>query len=264
MTTAIDVLNNAQTKINAGLAEQPKGSNHVPGITDQDGFWDDAWCDMFVSVCMTEAGYPMHFASCYYSIKAYEAGEIGQWVGKSDITNVMPGDQVFYGHNGNDHTGLVAQVDMQGNRILTYEGNWGDKAVALWRNFNDAYVFGFGRPNYDAPVPDPVASTPAPIPETQASSWDGRTLELTKPMTKGLDVAWVQQVLVHQGLLPDNGTGPGTSVDGWYGPATAAAVKQLQADFNAFFSIDPPLDEDGAVGPITGGWLLFVRAYQGY
>lgn len=68
MTTAQGVLAAAQSRL--GLVEQPKGSNHVPGITDQFWFWDAAWCDMFVSVCFNDAGLDIKFASCVASVRA--------------------------------------------------------------------------------------------------------------------------------------------------------------------------------------------------
>lgn len=185
--------------------------------------------------------------------------------------DLLPGDVVLFDWEGNgiaDHAETVRAVYEDGT-FDTYGYNVGSPQGCRIVRRDRKYLIGrarmegtfYGAPAAPVDVPQDV---PPPSPTPQA--WTGRTLEYVKGprMMNGLDVAWVQQVLVHQGYLPDNGTGPGRSVDGWYGKGTAAAVAKLQRDFTAFFSINPPLRADGAVGPNTGGWMLMVRATQGY
>lgn len=149
MTDRMHVLMEGQNRL--GLRENPRKSNHVEGITDQFWFWDDAWCDMWASVVFKAAGLDIVFASCYYSIKAYKAGvgDTAEWLGKPRMEDLIPGDQIFYGNGGADHTGILAGIDIPNRRTLTYEGNWQDISLALWRPFDAPFTFGFGRPRYD-------------------------------------------------------------------------------------------------------------------
>ena len=62
-----------------------------------------------------------------------------------------------------------------------------------------------------------------------------RTLRLTQPYMQGEDVSWVQEALVKAGFE--------VTPDGVYGPTTAAAVKQFQANLG--------IVADGVVGAVT-------------
>jgi hypothetical protein len=235
VTTAQRVLAAAQSRL--GLAEQPKGSNNVPGVTDQFWFWNDAWCDMFVSVCFVDAGLDIKFASCTASTRAYQDKSIGTWLGKPDVSEVNPGDQVLFGPSGGSHTGLVAAVDVVNQRILTYEGNWGDRSQALWRNYHDGYVFGFGRPNYDgvpAPVAVPSRAKPASYQAGAASPYLALYVDGVLGPKSWSAVQWA----LNDAAVPDKaGTTP-IAVDGEAGPST-----------NSSLQLHVGADVDGEFGP---------------
>lgn len=244
MTTAQDVLAAAKSRL--GLAEQPKGSNNVPGVTDQFWFWSDAWCDMFVSVCFSAAGLDIKFASCAASTRAYQDGSIGTWIGMPDVSEVSPGDQVLFGPGGGSHTGLVAAIDVINRRILTYEGNWGDRSQALWRKYDDAFVFGFGRPNYDG-VPAPVAVPTRMKPAAYQAGVASPFLPLYVDGVMG-PKSWsaVQWSLNDAGIADKAGTTP-IAVDGEAGPSTYSSLQRRVAT-----------DVDGEFGPNS------IRALQNH
>lgn len=258
MTSRQQVLDMAQSKL--GLVEQPLKSNHVPGITDRFWFWNDAWCDMWVSCVLTDAGYESLFASCAASIRAYKDGSKGIWLGKPGIYDIRPADQVMYGPSGGSHTGLVAAVDIPNNRIMTYEGNWGDRSLALWRNYDDAYIFGFGRPNYtDNDVvtvnPDPGM----PFDPSVHNPWTPLYVDGVRGPKTIAAMQWSlngSQVADKDGRTPiatDGEPGPSTwsslqrylgftgrQIDGEFGPIS---TKRLQAHLG--------VKADGAWGPLT-------------
>lgn len=257
MTTAQDVL--AILQDNLDLYEHPRGSNHVPGVTDRPGFWDDAWCDMFISKGFEEAGLAIHFASVYYSRMAYENGEIGMWVGKPGIYDIRPGDQSIYGYSGSDHTGIVAAVDVNGGSILTYEGNWGDRSLAMWREYADPWIYGFGRPNYsDVPTYTPPASKqdPAPWSANGENPW---TPLYVDGVAGGMTYSALQWSLNDSHVEDMNGTTP-IDVDGERGPQTASALQRYlgvptDGDFGPMSTRALQghlgVNEDGQWGPIT-------------
>jgi hypothetical protein len=263
VTTAQDVLAAAQNRL--GLAEQPKGSNNVPGITDQFWFWNDAWCDMFVSVCFAEAGLDIKFASCSASARAYQDGSIGSWIGKPDVSEVSPGDQVLFGKGGGAHTGLLAAVDVPNRRILTYEGNWGDRSQALWRNYDDGFVFGFGRPNYDGvPAPVPVASPDQPMAFEPGGANPFVALYVDGVMGPK---SWsAVQWSLNSAEVPDKDGATPIAIDGDPGPSTYSSLqRQVGADVDGDFGPNSTkalqthvgVDADGEWGPIT------TKALQG-
>ena len=263
MTSAQDVLAAAQQRL--GLVEQPKGSNNVPGVTDQFWFWKDAWCDMFVSVCFAEAGLDIKFASCTASGRAYQNGSIGSWIGKPDISDVSPGDQALFGPGGGSHTGLVAAVDVVNRRVLMYEGNWGDRSLALWRKYDDAYVFGFGRPNYDG-VPARVTVPSRQAPAAYQPGTQSPFMPLYVDGVMG-PKSWsaVQWSLNDAGVPDKDGTTP-IAVDGEAGPSTHSSMqRRVGAGVDGSFGPDSTkalqthlgVSADGAWGPVT------TKALQG-
>lgn len=82
------------------------------------------------------------------------------------------------------------------------------------------------------PEPPQVPVTGLPV--------GSRTLRLTRPRTKGLDVLWVQNVLRGEGLT--------LSADGIYGPQTEDRVEICQRWNN--------IEDDGIVGPVTWSVLF--------
>ena len=238
MTLAVDVLREAAKRI--GLAETPDGSNHVPGVTDWYGL-DAAWCAMFVSLCLTEAGMATHYAWC--SSLAAELERRGGAV--VDAHDAQPGDVVFYEWGstpgGFDHVGLVETPTLGG--LITIEGNVGNAV----RRLNRPWSSGFARivrPAYDTPP-----QTPAGVPGDLLAFLDAAA---HSTLTQGgnNDPAFVK---LGQSLLNQK-TGAGLAVDGDYGPKTTAAVARLQAGLNAWFHV-PVLVVDGKLGPRTWWWL---------
>lgn len=230
MGRAQDVLAFLQANLNR--YEEPPHSNRVPGITDRVGWWaalpdsKRQWCDMFLSAGFAAAGMDMDFASCWASRRAYEDGTIGTWLGKPDIADVQPGDQAVCGGGGAEHTFMVAAVDVWNRKVLAYEGNWGDRSLAQWRNYDDPFIYGLGRPHYDGVVAPPIPPTPQdPAPYVPPAS---------------------------------GGENPYTPlyVDGVYGPLTVSALQwslndSQVADMNGV----TPIDVDGVPGVQTASSL---------
>src|SRR4051794_40000006 len=75
-----------------------------------------------------------------------------------------------------------------------------------------------------------------------------RMLRLTSPLLHGQDVQAVQSRLVALGYSPG-------AVDGYYGDATAAAVRAFQRDHG--------LEADGIVGPKTSATLSAAKPSGG-
>ena len=116
------------------------------------GTYSYAWCAVFASWCLAQAGEGESaggaFASC--SLWIAELRELGQYAARSAHTPKM-GDLIFFRSAGvsraSDHVGLV--LDVRGGRVYTVEGNSSEQ-VAL-RNYalSDTYIVGYGRPNYE-------------------------------------------------------------------------------------------------------------------
>ncbi len=128
----------------------------------------DAWCDVFVDAmffyacgrsrkhaeklqCQTgDMG-----AGCYWSAGYYKAQ------GRFD-RNPKPGDQIFFGSEGGDHTGIVESVTA--TTVTTIEGNSSDRVQRCTYNRNYGWIHGYGHPRYDLadggsepePAPEPV------------------------------------------------------------------------------------------------------------
>lgn len=230
MATANDALSQFQSLV--GIAESPPHSNLTP-IGDEYGWNGVAWCCETVSVVLTRVGINTHYASCWFCIQGYKNGDIGAWLGKPDISVIQPGDQVFYGPNGSDHTGMVKQVDVAGGRILTLEGNIGDAVREQWRPYSGGSlsVFGFGRPPYDGA---PVAPAPAPTPPS---------LALGALLWPELSTRTRAKYPTHTSIVQDCES-LASPVDGDYFTATASGVKDFQMRHGLYV--------DGVCGRVTG------------
>lgn len=132
-----------------------------------------AWCDVFVdwlhlqaangdaklaqaTICQTgDCG-----AGCSFSAQYYRNQN------RFFTKEPRPGDQVFFGKVGaEEHTGIVESVN--GNTIVTIEGNTSNCVARRTYNINGGYVCGFGRPKYaDADVP----ATTKPTTSDEAAS----------------------------------------------------------------------------------------------
>ncbi|MFB7671332.1 peptidoglycan-binding protein [Kitasatospora purpeofusca] len=123
-----------------------KFSDAVPSLE-----WSNfqAWCATFVSWCAMQSGnadvYP-RTASCALGVAWFRArGRL------TEFPSV--GAQVFFGAGGGSHTGLV--IDFDETTITTVEGNTNDSGSAEGdgvyrkvRRRRDAYVYGYGHPDF--------------------------------------------------------------------------------------------------------------------
>lgn len=123
------------------------------------------WCDVFVDCGMVvnfgaEIGRQMVYqpryscgAGCGYSANYYKAN-------KAWYTSPQVGDQIFFGYNGGDHTGLVVAVESE--YVTTVEGNYDNDVESRRLKKTDYRIAGYGRPNW-ALVADTAADvTPEP------------------------------------------------------------------------------------------------------
>lgn len=148
------------------------------------------WCDVFVDDCFVEcfgaeAGRNMVYqprysagAGCYYSANYYKAN-------KAWTQSPQAGDQIFYGYNGGDHTGLV--VEVRDDDVITVEGNWGNAVVTRTLSKTDYRIAGYGRPNWSL-VADQEAS--AVVPEVPQKEEPAKVVaDKTYTVKKG-DTLW--------------------------------------------------------------------------
>jgi len=153
--TAVEVILEARKHL--GYVEGPNkdnifgawyGANHSP------------WCACFVSYCLNQTGQgdlikgaqtAKGFNSCGKGIAFFKAKKAWFPVAEAHV-----GDIAFFDwdHDGEqDHTGIVTQVDVPGERIKTIEGNTSDTSHSnggvvkeTWRSFG--VIMGVGRPAY--------------------------------------------------------------------------------------------------------------------
>jgi hypothetical protein len=227
MPTPDDVLTVLEPLV--GLAEDPDGSNNAPPITQWYGL-QDAWCAMTVSYAAAHGGF------------SGDGGETLQMPGVSTTTAkgwayvpYLAEDFTAAGrYDGSPQRGdfgvVAGQVhvfiveDVDGDQVLTVEGNYGNHLVRN-RRFISA-CDGFCHLPYDGQVsPQPLATASA-IPPFPGFVRKG---------SNGSAVRQVQQRLFDRGWH--------LGVDGDFGAQTEQVVKQFQGEKG--------LEVDGVVGPIT-------------
>ncbi len=116
------------------------------------GTYSYAWCAVFVSWCLRQAGEKDSaggaFASC--SLWVARLKELGQYTSRSAHTPKM-GDLIFFRSAGvgrvSDHVGLVRYVS--GGRVYTVEGNSSGQVALRDYALGDTYIVGYGRPEYE-------------------------------------------------------------------------------------------------------------------
>lgn len=163
-----------------------------------------AWCDMFVDWCfLTAFGYQKALellcqpekstgAGCKYSMQFY------QKKGQFFTEDPQPGDQIFFTSDGTiSHTGIVESVN--GNTIVTIEGNASDQVKRVNRKMHDGYTYGFGRPKYDdtnltdtAPAPAPAKTIDELAKEVIDGKWGNGTARKEALTAAGYDYQAVQ------------------------------------------------------------------------
>lgn len=115
------------------------------------GTYGYAWCAVFVTWCLRQAGEGESagggFSSC--SLWVARLKELGQYTARSAHTPKM-GDLIFFRSSGtsriSDHVGLVREV--RGGRVYTVEGNSSGRVSLRDYALSDTYIVGYGRPVY--------------------------------------------------------------------------------------------------------------------
>ena len=115
------------------------------------GTFGYAWCAVFVSWCLQQAGEAQSaggaFASC--SLWVAHLKELGRYVARSAHTPRM-GDLIFFRSAGvgrvSDHVGLVRYV--KNGRVYTVEGNSSGQVALRDYALGDTYIVGYTRPQY--------------------------------------------------------------------------------------------------------------------
>ncbi len=165
--------------------ERPSGhqkySGQVPGLE-----WSNfqPWCAVWVAWVALKAG----VASLYPRTASCSNGV--QWFRDRGRFSNYPaiGAQVFYGPGGGTHTGIVYAYDA--NSIYTYEGNTslsndanGNKVMRRERRRRDAYVYGYGLPQFTEGVTtsDPALTGQAGFTYAASASGPAGNSGSTKP-----------------------------------------------------------------------------------
>ena len=115
------------------------------------GTYGYAWCAVFVTWCLQQAGEKDSaggaFASC--SLWVARLKELGMYTARSAHTPKM-GDLIFFRSAGvgrvSDHVGLVRHV--KNGRVYTIEGNSSGQVALRDYALSDTYIVGYGRPQY--------------------------------------------------------------------------------------------------------------------
>lgn len=142
-----DIVEIARKELDAGVKEEPPGSNKSPRILEYTDGNAERWCADFVSWVYKQAGKPFtggssggwRIAGALAVGRWFESNKL--WINRGD-SDPQPGDVIVFNHG---HVGLVEKVD--GNTIETIEGNSSDKisrrTYTNYKNYSD--IKGFGR-----------------------------------------------------------------------------------------------------------------------
>lgn len=135
------------------------------------------WCTLFVCAGFDECfDYPTARemlrqptsslgAGCKYAARYYK---------QDNALFDLPqkGDQIFFGAEGDDHTGIV--VDVRQGKVYTIEGNAGDYPGEVARrtyDLSDKWIYAFGRPDWSL-VADAPSLAPADYHADPDRIWD--------------------------------------------------------------------------------------------
>lgn len=222
---------------NAGSGNWTKYARDLDAVTNfyngaKNGF---AWCDIFVDWLFYQcfgAQKAMQIlcqptrsagAGCLYSAGYYRNS--GRWT-----NNPTPGAQIFFISGGDVyHTGIVEEVN--GNQVITIEGNSSDQVTRRTYNINDGRIYGYGIPQWSYATDSnstPVSPTPTASPAKSILRFG----------SKGIEVTNMQQNLIKLGYSCGS-----SGADGDFGICTLNAVRAFQRDNH--------LLPDGEVGPMT-------------
>ena len=206
------------------------------------------WCDLFTDEAFVECfGLETGAAMTYQRLGAGSAAcrQSAQFFKDNGafVQSPEPGDVIFFYVGGAiNHQGIVTGVD--GSRISTVEGNSSDAVSARSYQIGASNIAGYGRPRWslaaDGGAEDAAPAKPAPV--TKHGSCVTRIPMLAQGDI-GPAVAALQAAL-HYRKYAIGAAG----IDGDFGPATAAAVKNFQGQNG--------LEADGEVGSQTWAKLL--------
>ena len=144
-------------------------------------FWDwypapagTAWCCIYQSYVLTEAGIDTHFA--WVSGLFDSLRNAGNYT-STNPRDAQPGDLIAFEWGstagGYDHIAMCESVD--GDGITAINGNWGGKVTRAWHSFNGGGIAEVARPSYsNTPVPGP---TPGPISTKEGSMFHLKNID---------------------------------------------------------------------------------------
>lgn len=213
-----------------------------------------AWCDIlydwfFVKAFGAETGRRMLCqplasagAGCYYSALYFR--QAGRFFSTPEV-----GDQVFFTYASGEvsHTGIVETVAEGGKLFTTIEGNVSDGVLRKAYRAGTAQIYGFGRPRWDLVT----NSTPVSNSDTKPAAQETFTITLPEIRNgdEGTLVERVQTLLIARGYDCGGRKFSGREYpDGEYGPATEAAIRDVQLAHGIYI--------DGIVGERTMAALL--------
>lgn len=215
----------------ANYTKYARDLDNIPGFYNgnKNGY---AWCDVFTDWCFVQAygvegakqllcqpDYSLG-AGTQYSAQYYK--DKGQFHSTPEI-----GDQIFFGANGGDHTGIV--YDCNESNVYTIEGNTSNGVFSHVYNLKDGWIYGYGRPNYDDDfkVEEPEESV---VIEDDGEEYCTAVLPICQFGSTGHQVELVQYALCRKGYLPSNSRKKNGFFDGEFGEGTEQALIQFQTD----------------------------------
>lgn len=173
-----------------------------------------AWCQIFVSWIMANAGIPLEiygkYENCQYAIGKMK--EKGIWHGRG--YRPKPGDIAYYdwGYDGtSDHVGIVIKVS--GDMITVREGNKSDRVDNRVIAYNHGQIVGYASPKYAGDEME------------KEEECEVKLKRLTKG-SKGNQAKTVQRILKELGYKGKDGKA--LSIDGDFGANTEYALTQFQ------------------------------------
>jgi hypothetical protein len=253
VASAADVIRIASAEV--GYTEGPNNRNkYAPEVGDAN---NQPWCGTFTDWCLMKAGLTGEPSSVWTPAGLQAYRKAGRAIDRNGP--VQPGDIVYFDWQGGtatsgvDHVGIVTGVRRDG-QVETIEGNTSPTNAGSQSNGGGVYrrvrprsvIAGFGRPAYTSAPPPPVNPAEGAAFRRYAAAINIRDLSKAGTLRQGQRGAGV--LALQRGL--NLAAGKGLVEDGDYGPATTAAVRDLQRLFK--------LEVDGIAGPKTIGALTFL------
>lgn len=197
-----------------------------------------AWCLVFICWCMNQAGISTEFFPKYSYIPHLLNAVKDHKFLKLKSENPVAGDLVVFKTKSGNHIGIVYEV--QGNRIITIEGNSDNKVQMLRYAVDDDSIRTFIHCKffYDE------------VTEKEGDSMENfvNSLRMIRSNCKGDDVKYVQSMLNAMCYTDDNGN---TLVeDGVWGKKSMQACRKFQKD--------EQIEIDGIFGP-NSYMRMFLR-----